>query len=84
MRRLSILILSLGIVAGCTDANMSQWSALGSRFKVTVYSGGQVVRTYTSTGKVATEAQSDGWYFTDSETKGLIRVSGTVTIEEIK
>lgn len=78
----------MGLVAclvnmGCTNAKMSQLSAYGSDFKVTVYSGGVPVRTYTSSGKVATEEDSDGWYFTDKETRKLVRVSGTVTVEQL-
>jgi hypothetical protein len=68
---------------GCTNAKLSQFAAYGSDFKVTVYSGGEPVRTYTSSGKVATEEHSDGWYFTDKETKKLVRVSGTVTVEQL-
>lgn len=77
-------VLLAGLMFGCTDAEWSQAKAFGSKFKVTVYSGGVAVKTYTSTGKVDTEHGSDGWYFTDQATGGLVRVSGTVLIEEIR
>ena len=61
---------------------MSQVNSLGSTFKVTLYSDGTAVRTWVSTGKVMTESESDGWYFTDSKTKKLVRVSGCVVVEQ--
>ena len=72
------LILLLG---GCTDAQVSKLTAHGSSHKITLYSGGQAVRTWRSTGAVMNEGQSDGFYFKDKETGKLIRVSGDVVIE---
>lgn len=85
MRRFVLLSVLCALVAftGCTNAGMGQYSALGSDFKVTVYSGGVAVKTYTSSGKVLTEGDSDGWYFIDKETRKLVRLSGTVTVEQL-
>ena len=85
MKRFALLSVFCALVAftGCTSASRSQFSAYGSDFKVTLYSGGQAVKTYTSSGKVLTETQSDGWYFTDKDTGKLVRVSGTVTVEQL-
>lgn len=83
-RHLILFAIVTMLAVGCTDAEWSQVKGYGSKFKVTVFSGGMAVKTFTSTGKVATEEHSDGWYFTDSATGGLVRVSGTVVIEEIK
>jgi hypothetical protein len=78
--------LAAGVVfaslAGCTDASRSQIAAYGSSFRVTLYSGGEAVRTWKSTGKVLTEEQSDGWYFTDAVTGKLVLVSGDVVVEQ--
>ncbi len=77
-----LLVAATVGVAGCTSAERSQLAALGSDHKVTVYSGGSAVREFHSSGKVLTESESDGWYFTDKVTGRLVRVSGTVVIEQ--
>ncbi len=76
-----VLLMAVGF-SGCTDAARSQYAALGSKFTVTLYSDGVAVRTWVSTGKVMTEAESDGWYFTDEKTGKLVRVSGCVVVEQ--
>ncbi len=51
-------------------------------FVVSVYSGGTEVRRFElKDAYISTEAQSDGWMF--KYNKKLVRVSGTVVIEEI-
>lgn len=76
------LAVLLVVSVGCTDAEKSRIGALGSKFKITLYSNGDAVRTWESTGKVMTETDSDGWYFTDAKTKKLVRVSGSVVVEQ--
>ena len=76
------LVVALMLVVGCTDAQKSQIGSLGSKFKVTLYSNGEAVREWESTGKVMAESESDGWYFTDAKTNKLVRVSGSVVIEQ--
>ncbi len=84
MRKMLIAgLLMSALLFGCTDAQKSQISALGSRFKVTQFSGGKVVGEWESTGKVSTEPQSDGYYFTDKMTGKLIRVSGTIQVLQV-
>lgn len=68
-------------VIGCTSAAQSQWGALGSNQRVTLYSGGQAVRVWTSNGKVMSETDSDGYYFMDGATGKLVRVTGDVVVE---
>ncbi len=77
-----IVLLSILLLAGCKDSEMSQLSALGSKHKITVYSGGVAVKVYHSTGSVSNEANSDGWYFEDADTKKLVEVAGTLVIEQ--
>jgi hypothetical protein len=77
-----LALLFITILVGCTDATRSQFNSYGKTFKVTLYSGGEAVKTWKSTGKVLSEESSDGWFFTDAETKKLVRVSGTTTVEE--
>jgi hypothetical protein len=56
---------------------------MGTRHKITVYSGGKAVAVFTSTGNVSNQDRSDGYYFEDEATKKLVEVSGTVVIEQI-
>lgn len=68
-------------LAGCTDAGRAQLGALGSAGEITCYSGGQVILQDKSTGKIATEEGSDGWYYNSATTNKLIRVSGTCVVK---
>lgn len=69
-------------IVSCTDAQWSQVTSLGDSFRVDLYSGGKLVRTWHSTGKVGTETQSDGYFFRDKETDKLVRVSGDLVVTE--
>lgn len=80
--RLGYVVVCVCALAGCTDGEMSQVTSYGSQHKITVFSGGQAVKSFTSTGKVHTEHASDGWYFRDKATGKLVRVAGTVVVEE--
>jgi len=76
-----LLFLGLVLLAcGCTDAGRAQFSSIGSPGHIKLYSGGALVGEWDSTGKIASETQSDGWFFQDAITKKLVRVSGTVVI----
>ena len=66
---------------GCTSAQRARTEAFGNDHRVTLYSGGEAVKTWTSDGKVMTETDSDGYYFRDKESKKLVRVSGDIVIE---
>jgi hypothetical protein len=77
-----ILVLSLVMFSGCMRAEMARTFAIGSDHKVSVYSGGNLVKEFHSVGKVLTEKDSDGWYFLNKETNKLTRVSGTVIVEQ--
>ena len=84
MKHCLILCAVLSVLVGCTDAEWSQVKGYGSKYKVTVFSGGTAVKTFISTGKIANDEHGNGWHFTDSVTNGLVQVSGTVVIEEVK
>ena len=74
-------ILSALLLAGCSDANVAQFTSIGSTATVTCYSGGKEIYKGHSTGKVHTEEHSDGWYFEDAASHRLIRVSADCLIE---
>jgi hypothetical protein len=81
MKKISILLALL--LVGCTDAQISNISALGKPHKVSMYNGGKLVREWVSTGKVETLIDSDGWQFKDQATGKLVRVGGDVIIEVV-
>lgn len=68
--------------SGCTDAG---WSKMTNTFgdsyaHVVCYSGEREIYNGFSTGKVQSEADSDGYYFTEQETGNLKEVSGNCDI----
>lgn len=80
----ALMVLALVMLAsGCTDATQSKIMGYGDQYKVEMYSGGQKVREWTSSGKVKSEANSDGYYFMDKETDKLIEVAGDVVITQL-
>ena len=80
----TLILVSLILIAGCTNAEKSRFNAYGKQHSVQLWSGGQRVQEWTSTGKVLSEENSDGYYFQDSETKRLVRVSGDLVISPVE
>ena len=82
MKIVHVLLVGLAIcLVGCR-ADIAQLTAYGSDHKISVYSGGVLVKEYHSVGKVFTEEGSDGWYFMDKSSNKLVRVAGTVVVEQ--
>ena len=75
----SIIALS---ICSCTDAGRAKLTGYGGEYKVEMYSGGQMVRTWIASGKVQSENGSDGYYFNDKTSGKLIEVAGDVVITE--
>lgn len=83
MKKLLLISLLL-IVISCTDASYQKYiGSINEEFKIEMYSGGTLVRTWTSTGKVTNEDNSDGYGFVDKATKKYVRVSGDLIITQI-
>lgn len=74
------LIFAGLLMSGCTDAGWQKVVALGDPGTIICYSGGKEIFNGTSTGKISTETESDGWFFKDAETGKLIRISGDCVI----
>lgn len=72
--------IAISFIAGCTDAELASFGALGDPGTITCYSGGVVIYEGKSTGKILTESQSDGLLFQDATTRRLVRVSGDCLI----
>ena len=75
------LLTIMASMVSCTDAEKSKLGGYGDTFTVKVL-GPDTVITYHSTGKVISEKESDGYYFTNRETGKLVEVSGNIIIEE--
>lgn len=75
------VVLSLAFCVGCTDAACSRATSFGGKHSVQLYSGGKVVKKWTSTGYVE---RTDGGnvFFTDSETGRLVMTNGDVVVEQ--
>ncbi len=81
MKKIIVSILVLLFLVGCTDSKMASFRALGNECTIKMYNGGILVGEWTSTGKVTTMTDSDGWEFMDKTTRKLVRVGGDVIIE---
>ena len=79
MRKLLLIILAVSVSA-CTDAKLKQITTIGSAGHIVCYSGGKTIYEGDSTGKIATEQGSDGWFLEDANTHKLVRVSGDCVI----
>ena len=65
---------------GCSDANMAKFGNYGSGATIKYYSGGTLIYSGKSTGKVLSEANSDGYFFKETSTGQLKEVSGNCVI----
>lgn len=73
------ICMSITMIA-CTDARMGKITALGDNAKVECYSGGKLIYSGISTGKVNSELDSDGYLFVDKKTGKYMEVSGECVI----
>lgn len=80
---LAVMLITI-ISTSCTDARMAKIGGLGDEFKVEMINcDGSVSRTWISTGKVSSEANSDGYYFMEKGTGKLIEVTGRLVITKM-
>jgi uncharacterized lipoprotein YehR (DUF1307 family) len=84
MSKLVVGILAVLALAGCTDAERSASYSYGDEHKVTLYSDGQSVREWRSSGKVLREDSGSGYYFREKNTGVFVRVIGNVVVETLK
>lgn len=77
-------ILAITFSSCSWDATISQLGGLGDRHTIELYSGGELVKTWQSTGKVSSSSSSDGYYFRDVKCDCNVEVSGDVVITRIK
>lgn len=79
----AVVTVCLGLLVGCSGAERAEYAAYGKAHRIDRWSGGQIVKTWISTGVVHTEKDTDGYYFQDSTTRVLVRVSGELDITPI-
>jgi len=77
---LLIVLTTLTLSLSCTDAGRGKITAYGNPAQIKCWSGGKLVFDRKSTGKVLSEAQSDGYFFEDAEDGKFKEVSGTCVI----
>jgi len=77
----ALVLFVLLVVVGCTDTDRASISALGDAGHIKCYSGGKLIYEGTSTGRMQTVQDSDGWEFKDASTGKFVRVSGDCIIE---
>ena len=75
-----VMIVGLVFLVGCTDGRMARFQSLGGSAEVTCYSGTKKIYEGSSTGKVSSPENSDGYYFVDAADKRLKEVSGNCII----
>ena len=85
MKKLLIILFAVTINLSCTDAEMAKIGGYGDQFKIELVScsTGEVLRVWTSSGKVLSESNSDGYYFNDAATGVLTEVTGTIIITRL-
>lgn len=82
MKKLIVVLVSIGMLTSCKDSETAQFSALGKPHIITMYGcDGKIIKQWESTGSVSNSEKSDGWYFEDAATGKLVEVTGTLVIE---
>lgn len=82
MKKIFVLaaIVALGMTS-CTDATRAKMGGFGDELKIEMVNcDGSVSKSWISSGKVLSEANSDGYYFEEKSTGKLIEVPGRLII----
>lgn len=75
-----IFILSVFSLVSCSDSLSSTYDGYNKEHKVELYSGGKLIKTWTSTGKVG--HSNMGYYFKDKKCQCQIEISGDVIVSK--
>jgi len=75
-----LAVFALLSLVSCTDSTLGKLSSYGKSRSIKCYSGSVKIYDGRSTGKIKSEAQSDGYYFVDKATGALMEVSGNCVI----
>lgn len=78
-------MLLIVATVSCTDAGVAKLGGYGDDFKVDLVNcDGTITHSWISSGKVISEANSDGYFFQEKSTGILIEVTGTLIITKLK
>ena len=80
MKKLIILAV---VLTGCTDATRSHLSQYNSPASVQCFSGGQVIYSGTSTGKIQSNKDEDGLYFMEKESGKFVRLYADCVVKSL-
>ena len=69
------LCIAALILTGCTDGVIGKLKSYGSGAKVRCWSGGEIIFDGESTGKVLSEANSDGYYFVEQSSGQTVEIA---------
>ena len=69
------LCIAVLVFTGCTDGVLGKFKSYGSGAKVRCWSGGMIIYDGQSTGKVSSEANSDGYYFVEKSSGQTLEIS---------
>ena len=75
-----LILLVLVFAMGCTDAVIGKFESYNDSARVTCYSGNKLIFDECSTGKVANQSQSDGYFFRARSTQRPVEISGNCVI----
>ena len=79
-----VIIAAAVFSSGCTDAMMGKFKSLGSAARVRCWSGGQLIVDTVSSGKISSEANSNGYYFVERSSGDVIEVDADCVFRYIK
>ena len=77
------MLLMVVMISGCTDATRSKFFSFGESRTIECYSGGKLIYKGKSSGKISSEANSDGYFFKEAKSGQLIEVSGDCILRSI-
>ena len=75
------LCIAALIFAGCTDGVIGKLKSYGRGAKVKCWSGGGIIFDGESTGKVLSEANSDGYYFVEKSSGQTVEIAADCIIK---
>lgn len=78
--KLSIALLTLITLAGCTDAERSRLGSYGDPGAITCYSGGEQIYVGHSTGKIQANSALAGFEFRESGSNKFIRTNADCVV----
>lgn len=78
-----ILLFVVFALAGCTDATMSHLGQYGDAAEVQCFSGGEVIYSGTSTGKIQSNQSEDGLYFKEKESGKFVRLYADCVVKSL-